>query len=78
MWSALPDGRWRLDLAVAAGDVVAARSTFAGTQTGMFDDVAPTSRRVEVTFSDFYRLRDGLVVAHWHDFDLCGLLEQLR
>jgi predicted ester cyclase len=77
MWSTFPDGRWTLLDIVAAQDLVAARSVFNGAQLGAFGSVAPTGRRVEVAFMDFYVLGEGRISAHWHVFDEAGLLRQL-
>ncbi len=77
LWSAFPDGRFTLQDIVAAGERVAARSVFTGTQTGAFGPLAPTGKRVSVTFSDFYRMADGRIAEHWHNFDEAGLMRQL-
>lgn len=77
LWAAFPDGRFELQEIVAAGDRVFARSLFTGTQSGNFGALAPTGRRVCVSFSDLYRLRDGRIAEHWHDYDEAGLLRQL-
>lgn len=77
LWQAFPDGRFTLQEVIAAGDGVAARSLFTGTQHGWFGPVAPTGRRVSVSFSDWYRIADGKVAEHWHTFDEAGLMRQL-
>jgi predicted ester cyclase len=77
LWDGFPDGRFGLQEVVAAGDRVAARSMFRGTQTGTFGSLAPTGRRVEVSFMDFYRMSGGLICAHWHTCDRYHLLQQL-
>lgn len=77
LWHAFPDGRFTLEAVIAAGDVVAARSVFAGTQRGPFGPLAPTGRNVSVTFSDWYRIAGGRLAEHWHDFDEAGLMRRL-
>jgi steroid delta-isomerase-like uncharacterized protein len=77
LWHAFPDGCFTLQTVLAAGDSVAARSLFAGTQRGPFGPLAPTGRRVNVTFSDWYRIANGKIAAHWHNFDEAGLMRQL-
>ncbi|MET0427656.1 MAG: ester cyclase [Microvirga sp.] len=77
LWDGFPDGRFGLLEVVAAGDRVAARSVFRGTQTGRFGTLAPTGRRVAVSFMDFYRMSGGMITAHWHTFDRYHLLQQL-
>ena len=77
MWAAFPDGRFTLEAVVAAGDLVAARSTFRGAQTGALGTLAPTGKTVAVTFMDFYRMSDGMIAEHWHDFDRAGMMAQL-
>ncbi len=76
-WHAFPDGQFALETVIAAGDLVAARSTFTGTHLGPFGPIAPAGRRVSVSFSDWYRVGGGRIVAHWHNFDEAGLMRQL-
>jgi steroid delta-isomerase-like uncharacterized protein len=77
LWIAFPQGRFALQEVAAAGDRVAARSIFSGTNLGPFGDVPPTGRSVSVSFADFYRLAGGRITEHWHDFDKHGLMQQL-
>lgn len=77
IWEGFPDGRWMLEEIVAAGDHVAARSIFTGTQTGVFGGFEPSGRRVEVSFMDFYLLSNGRICAHWHVFDALGMMRML-
>ena len=77
LWHAFPDGRFTLERVIAAGDGVAARSRFTGTQRGHFGPLAPTGRPVSVSFSDWYRIANGKIAEHWHDFDEAGLMRQL-
>lgn len=76
-WEGFPEGRWTLEEIVAAGDHVAARSVFTGTQTGMFSGMAPSGRRVAVSFMDFYLLAEGRIYDHWHVFDELGMMRGL-
>jgi len=77
LWAAFPDGRFVLEELVAAGDRVATRSRCFGTHRGPFGPLVPTGKTVEVTFMDLYRLQDGLIAEHWHNFDQFGLMQQL-
>lgn len=77
LWHAFPDGRFTLETVIAAGDCVAARSTFTGTQRGHFGPLAPTGRSVSVSFSDWYRIANGKIAEHRHNFDEAGLMRQL-
>lgn len=64
LWSALPDGAYRLERLVAAGDLVSAHSVL-------------EARDVRVPFADLYRIRDGRIVEHWHVVDADELGRQL-
>jgi predicted ester cyclase len=74
---AFPDLRFILEEAVAEGGTVAVRYYWTGTHKGAFLDVAPTGRTVVVRGMDFYRVRNGAIVEHWHTVDELGLLRQL-
>lgn len=77
LWHSFPDGRFTLETVIAAGDRVAVQSLFTGTQNGPFGSLAPTGRAVSVTFSDWYRIANGRIAEHWHNFDEAGMLRQL-
>ena len=71
------DLRFILEEAVAEGGTVAVRYYWTGTHKAAFLDVAPTGRTVVVRGMDFYRVRNGAIVEHWHTVDELGLLRQL-
>lgn len=62
---------------VAEGDLVAVRLTTAASQTGPFMGLPPSGRRYEIEELHLFRVRDGKVVEHWHQFDQMGLMRQL-
>jgi predicted ester cyclase len=75
--SAFPDGRIIIEQMIAEGDTVALRATFHGTQTGQFQDIAPTGKAVTMPAQDMYRLSEGKIVEHWGGPNQLSLLQQL-
>ena len=73
----LSDPEFTIDDLVAEGDRVAARVTTAATQTGEFMGMPPTGKRYSIEEIHWFRLRDGKVVEHWHQFDQMGMMKQL-
>ena len=73
----LSDPRFTIEDLIAEGDQVAARLTTGATQTGEFMGMPPTGKRYEIEEIHWFRLRDGKVVEHWHQFDQMGLMKQL-
>jgi predicted ester cyclase len=73
----LSDARFTVDDLIAEGDQVAARLATGATQTGEFMGMAATGKRYEIEEIHWFRLRDGKVVEHWHQFDQVGLMKQL-
>jgi steroid delta-isomerase-like uncharacterized protein len=73
----IPDLRVTIELMVGEADVVAVRSTTAGTHSGRYLGIEATGNHVEFTAVDFYRLKDGKIVESWHNVDEAGLLRQL-
>ncbi len=63
---------------IAEGDRVAVRLTTAARHTGRFMGIEPTGRRYSIDEIHIFRLRDGLLTEHWHEFDKGNLLAQLR
>ena len=73
----LSEPEFRIDDLIAEGDQVAARLTTAATQTGPFMGLPPSGKRYSIEEIHWFRLRDGKVVEHWHQFDQMGLMKQL-
>jgi len=62
---------------IAEGDRVVVRLKASATQTGEFMRMPPSGKRYTVEEIHIFRIRDGKVVAHWHQFDQMGLMKQL-
>ena len=73
----LSDPAFTIDDLIAEGDRVAARLTTAATQTGEFMGMPPSNKRYEIEEIHWFRLRDGKVTEHWHQFDQMGMMKQL-
>jgi len=75
--SAFPDLRYQIDDLFGADDKVVLRWTATGTDTIGFMGRPPTGRQASVTGINIYRLADGLLVEHWDEWDLAGLMQKL-
>jgi steroid delta-isomerase-like uncharacterized protein len=73
----LSDARFTIDDLIAEGDQVAARLTTAATHSGEFMKMPASGKRYEIEEIHWFRLRDGKVVEHWHQFDQMGMMQQL-
>jgi steroid delta-isomerase-like uncharacterized protein len=80
-WQALPDGRIIPDAQFAAGDVVVAEGTLAGTHTGTFrtpsDEIPPTGNAVSLRYAAVKRFQDDRIVSEHLYFDQLEFLQQL-
>ncbi|MEA2672937.1 MAG: hypothetical protein QOI92_129 [Chloroflexota bacterium] len=76
--SGLSDVRFTIDDMIAEGDRVAVRLTTGARQTGTFMGLEPTGNRYSIDEIHIFRIRDGQVVEHWHEFDKMALLQQLK
>lgn len=81
-WTAMmheifPDLSITVDLILAEDDLVAARATWRGTNTGGIMGREPTGKSVTVTSTDIFRLRDGVCAEHMGDYDQLGMFRQL-
>lgn len=76
--SGVTGARFEIHDIVAEGDRVAVRLTSSAHHTGVFMGQPPSGRRYSINEMHFFRLRDGQVVEHWHEFDKGALMEQLR
>ena len=75
--TAFPDFHFIIEDIVAEEDRIAVRLTFTGTHSAPFLGIEPTGRRISVTEMMFFRLRDGVIIEAWEDYDAFGLRQQL-
>lgn len=75
--TALADAHFQIDDMIAEDDRVAVRLTATARQVGEFMGVPPSGRSYTIGEIHVFRLRDGQVTEHWHEFDRTGLIGQL-
>jgi predicted ester cyclase len=74
----LSEARFEIDDMIAEADRVAVRVTTSARQTGPFLGLEPTGKPYSIEEIHIFRIRDGQLVEHWHQFDKMGLLQQLK
>jgi steroid delta-isomerase-like uncharacterized protein len=75
--AAFPDLHVTMDLMIAEGDMVAARVTNEGTNTGLWGDVPATGKRARFSGVNIFRIENGKVVEIWNHRDDLGVMQQL-
>jgi steroid delta-isomerase-like uncharacterized protein len=75
--AAFPDLRMWVDLILAEDDLVAARWTTEGTNTGAWGARQPTGKRAVFSGVNIFRFSQGKVVELWNHRDDLGLMQQL-
>lgn len=75
--ASLTDVRFEIEDMVAEGDRVAVRLTASATTTGDFMGMPAAGRSYRIGEMHFFRVRDGKVVEHWHQYDAAGQMKQL-
>jgi len=75
--SGVSEARFEIHLLVAEGDLVAAYLTSSAVHSGTFMGLPGTGKRYSIDEMHFFRLRDGQVCEHWHEFDKSALMKQL-
>jgi len=79
MAGALKDLRFTILDEIAEGDRVAVRLTASGTAAADFPGITGSAGRgYSIEEIHVFRLRDGRVVEHWHQYDALGQQRQLR
>lgn len=77
-----PDATCEVRSIVGLGDHVVAQGTGRGTHRGVFKspagELAPSGRKMAVSFCDVYQLREGKILRADSYFDFYGLLNQLK
>jgi len=77
MFEGFPDLRVDIEDIFGAGDKVAMRLRFSGTQEGPFQGVPPTRRRVSFTSIEIYRVEGDKVAEEWVSPDMMSLMRQI-
>jgi steroid delta-isomerase-like uncharacterized protein len=73
----LSDARFIIDDLIGEGDLVVVRLTAEATQTGEIMGMPASGKRYSIGEIHIFRLRDGKVSEHWHQFDQMGMMRQL-
>ena len=73
----LADVRFIVEDMVAEEDRVAVRVTAQATQVGSFMGVPPSGKSYSIGEIHIFRIRDGKVAEHWHQYDQAGMMRQL-
>jgi steroid delta-isomerase-like uncharacterized protein len=73
----LADAAFAIDDMIGEGDRVAVRLTASATQVGEFMGMPGNGKRYTIGEIHIFRVRDGQIVEHWHQFDQLGMMRQL-
>ncbi len=73
----LPDQHVALQQLVAEGDLVAALTTYSGTQTGPMGARPATGKKVQAPFLALFRIESGRSAELWVEWDNVAMLTQL-
>jgi steroid delta-isomerase-like uncharacterized protein len=76
--TALADAHFQIDDMMAEDDRVAVRVTASARQVGEFMGIPATGRSYKIGEIHIFRVRNGKVSEHWHEFDRTGLIQQLK
>ena len=74
---AFPDLVFKVDLLLAEGDLVAARWTAAGTNTGKWGALEASGKAATFSGVNIFRFRGGKVAEIWNHRDDLGLMQQV-
>jgi steroid delta-isomerase-like uncharacterized protein len=74
----LADAHFTIDEMIGEGDEVAVRLTASARQVGEFMGMPASGKTYEIGEIHIFRIRDGKVAEHWHQFDSAGLMRQLK
>jgi steroid delta-isomerase-like uncharacterized protein len=73
----LSDPVFTIEDMIAEDDRVAVRLTAGARQTGAFMSMPPSHRSYSIGEIHIFRIREGKVTEHWHQFDGMGMMRQL-
>jgi steroid delta-isomerase-like uncharacterized protein len=76
-YTAFPDFQGTIDIELADDNWVAATGIVTGTHQGKWFNIPPTGKRVEMRYSDFWRIKNGRLEENWVMIDHVGVFRQL-
>jgi steroid delta-isomerase-like uncharacterized protein len=73
----LADAHFQIDDMIAEDDRVAVRVTASARQVGEFMGMPASGRSYQIGEIHIFRVRDGKVAEHWHEYNPAALMKQL-
>ncbi|HYL40744.1 MAG TPA: ester cyclase [Candidatus Binatus sp.] len=77
-WNMLRFPEFQIEDVIAEDDRVAVRLITSAIHSGTFMGIPPSGRRYTISEIHIFRITDGQVAEHWHEFDRAALFRQLR
>jgi steroid delta-isomerase-like uncharacterized protein len=74
----LADAHFLIDDMIAEDDRVAVRVTASARQVGEFMGMPASGRSYQIGEIHIFRIRDGKVAEHWHEYNPAALMKQLE
>ena len=74
---AFTNGTHTIEEVIAERDRVAFRATSQAMHQGEFMGIQPTAKKIKITFSGFWLVREGKIVEWWSEYDALGMMQQL-
>jgi steroid delta-isomerase-like uncharacterized protein len=72
-----PDHETTVEDLLADGEMVVKRATTRGTQTGEFNGLPASGKRLALSTISIYRIADGKIAECWWGYDSLGIMQQL-
>ncbi len=76
-FAVIPDSVMDIDMIFSAGDKVAVRAYYSGTQTGQMGPYPPSDKTVKLVFIGILRIENGKIAEIWVEWDNVSVLAQL-
>ena len=77
VYKGFPDLHDTIEGIIAEGDKVWVRVKVTGTHAGEYRGLAPTGKKITVTYVGIYRIVEGKIVERWSVYDLLEFYKQL-
>ncbi len=77
-FSAFSDIKAEIEDQISEGDKVACRIKMQCTQTGSYQGIAATNKRVTIPYMEILQVKGGKILREWAEFDMLGILNQLK
>jgi len=77
LFTGFPDLTHKIENQIAENDKVATRGRITGTHKGEFQGVPASGKKIDISWTEIHRVKDGKIAEEWAQMDTAGMMQQI-